>query len=127
MKLPGVCVLNQNKDFKRVYYRGKNQCHSALISYVLKNRAGCLRIGVAASKKTGGAVRRNRARRLIKEAFRHIAPDLRKDAGYDIVFVARARTSHMKMWDVLEIMRMHMDKAGLLLREAGDGKTGRML
>lgn len=120
MKLPGICVLNQNTDFKRVYYRGKNQCHPALISYVLKNRAGCLRIGITASKKTGGAVKRNRARRIIKEAFRHLAPELRQNAGYDVVFVARAKTSRMKMWDVLEVMRMHMDKAGLLARNVGN-------
>ncbi|MBX7213098.1 MAG: ribonuclease P protein component [Thermoflexales bacterium] len=44
------------------------------------------RIGLIASRRVGGAVERNRARRILREALRHLAPDVAPD--WDLVFVA---------------------------------------
>lgn len=62
-------VLNRNNDFRRIYARGKVQAGPILVTYVCKNRAGRPGVGITVSKKVGKAVRRNRARRVIREAY----------------------------------------------------------
>ena len=56
-------VLNKNREFTRLYARGKSYVHPHLVLYVAKNRLGVTRVGLTATKKVGGAVQRNRARR----------------------------------------------------------------
>lgn len=105
-------TLKENRDFRRLYGRGRSFPHPALVTYAMKNRAGCSRIGITASKKLGGAVQRNRARRIIAAAYRELAPAL--NGSYDFVFVARARTLRLKSTDVLRVMRAHLRAFGAL-------------
>ena len=60
--------LTRNSDFARAYKRGKSYVHHHVVLYVNKNRVGHTRVGITASKKIGGAVQRNRARRVIRHA-----------------------------------------------------------
>ena len=90
-------TLNLNSDFRRVYARGKVYTDPALVTYVLKNRAGICRIGITASKKIGNAVQRNRARRVIRAAT-EMLPGIA--GGYDIVFVARTKTIRKKSTEI---------------------------
>ncbi len=106
-------TLKLNKEFRRAYGRGRSFVAPALVTYVLPNRQNRVRVGVTTGKKVGCAVKRNRARRVIMAAFRAILPDIR--AGYDIVFVARARTPEVKSGECLAAMRRHLGSAGVLL------------
>ena len=54
-------VLNKNREFTRLYARGKSYVHPHLVLYVAKNRLGVTRVGLTATKKVGGAVQRNRS------------------------------------------------------------------
>ena len=54
-------------------------------------RMGYTRLGITTSKKIGKAVQRNRARRLIKTAYRNLLPEIAP--GYDIVVVARTKAT----------------------------------
>ena len=112
-------VLKQNSDFRRAYGRGKSYSDPALVTYVLKNnRAGICRMGITTSKKIGNAVERNRARRVIREAF------LSQDApqgSFDIVFVARTKTVHKKSTDISIIMRKHLISAGVIRNAEENG------
>ena len=56
------------------------------------------RLGIVASKKVGNAVKRNRAKRVIREAFRLSESQLKLKTSkrYDFVFVARAKTPYLK-------------------------------
>ena len=110
--MSGFETLKSNTDFRRTYGRGKAYTNPALVTYVNKNRAGICRVGITTSKKIGNAVQRNRARRIIRAAFAPLAKEIRP--GYDIVFVARTKTVYKKSTDLLEIMRKHLDSAGLL-------------
>ena len=47
--------LNQNKDFKRLYYKGKSVQKPVLVVYAMKNRAGLCRVGITTGKKIGSA------------------------------------------------------------------------
>ena len=105
-------VLNQNKDFKTLYYRGKSQVHPLLVTYVRKTNRAETRVGITVSKKVGTAVKRSRCRRVIRAAYRFLRCNVRD--GYDIVFVARTRTAFVKSDEVLRVMRTHLKSLGVL-------------
>ena len=105
-------VLNCNKDFRTLYYRGKSQVHPALVTYVRRNRLGRPRAGITTGKKIGNAVCRNRCRRIICEAYRHLLPSI--EGGWDFVFVARGRTLSMKSTDLERVMSAQLRAAGVL-------------
>ncbi len=87
--MKSTLMLTENRDFKRLYARGKSVAHALFVVYYAKNRLGTGRLGITVNKKFGKAVRRNRARRLLKESYRLLEPAV--VPGYDIVLVARAR------------------------------------
>lgn len=105
-------ILKENKDFRRVYYRGKSEASSCLVTYAMRNGLKETRIGITSGKKIGGAVQRNRARRVIRAAFSEIESQC--VSGYDIVFVARTRTTHVKMQSVLADMKNHFEILGVI-------------
>ena len=105
-------TLKLNGDFRRAYGRGKSLTAPALVTYALRNRAGKCRYGITASKKVGNAVQRNRSRRVIREAFRTLDKPLR--GNWDIVFVARGRTKHMKSTELQNIMRAQLKQLGVI-------------
>lgn len=101
-----------NKDFRRVYGRGHSYVSPVLVSYILPNKSGKLRYGITTGKKVGGAVERNRARRVIAAAFRECANSIECN-GADIVFVARTRTVSSKSTFVAAAMKKHLMSDGL--------------
>lgn len=107
-----IITLNRNSDFRRLYARGKSGTNPALVTYVLKNRAGICRFGITTSKKIGNAVERNRSRRVIRAAFRELAP--RIQGNWDIVLVARGRTKYCKSTKILRIMEEQLKSAGVI-------------
>jgi ribonuclease P protein component len=83
-------VLRKNKNFQTVYRHGKSYANRLAVLYVLpqpKNTASRRRAGFVAGKKLGGAVVRNRVKRLMKEAYR--LNQSRLVEGVDLVFVGR--------------------------------------
>lgn len=103
--------LRRNSEFGRVYTRGKSYVHPDLVLYVLKTRGKRTRVGLTATKKIGHAVVRNRARRVLKAAIdEHLDRDI---GGYDLVFVARARTPLRKSWQVSRSVAKLFAAAGL--------------
>lgn len=105
-------VLNRNGDFRALYHRGKSQVHSALVTYVHKSRFGIPRVGITTGKKVGGAVQRNRCRRIIREAYRGLLPQIA--GGWNIVFVARQRTGEMKSTQIRLIMEAQLKALGVI-------------
>lgn len=105
-------TLKENKDFRRLYYRGKSLASPVLVTYVMKSRSAETRIGITSGKKIGCAVERNRARRVIRAAFSCL--EGRLCGNYDIVFVARTKTTEVKMQQVLEDMEAQLKSLGVL-------------
>lgn len=104
-------TLKENRDFHRLYNKGKSYVSPVLVTYILKNKSDNLRYGITTGKKIGNAVKRSRARRVIRAAFRETAPFLEK--GIDIVFVARGRTPYVKSTEIKKAMEAHFKKAGV--------------
>ena len=77
--------IRQRADFKRIYELGRRLQGKYSTIFLIPNELGFGRLGIAATRKLGGAVERNRAKRLIREVFRRnkIAQ------GFDIVVVPR--------------------------------------
>jgi ribonuclease P protein component len=77
--------IRRRADFQQVYLQGTRVHGRYGTVFVLANRLSVGRLGIAATKKLGGAVQRNRAKRLIREVFRRnkIAP------GFDVVVVPK--------------------------------------
>src|SRR5882757_5730514 len=81
--------LRRPADFQRVYDRRRSISDGWLIVYACENGLPHLRLGLSVSRKYGGAVQRNRLRRLYREAFRLTRPEL--PAGLDLVLIPRRR------------------------------------
>ncbi len=105
-------TLKKNSDFRRLYMRGRSFASPVLVTYVMKNRCGSVRIGITTGKKIGKAVLRNRARRIIREAFRTLSGEI--GTGVDLVFVARTKTPFVKSNDILRSMKKELKDAGVL-------------
>ena len=84
--------ITRSGDFDAVYRRGRSAANRHLVVYAFArdDRPGDApaRLGLSVSKKVGGAVERNRIKRLLREAFWAAAGELRP--GHDFVIVARA-------------------------------------
>ena len=82
-------------------------------------------MGLTVTKKTGGAVERNRIRRRLREALRH-ADALPTDSDTDYVIVARRDTLSIPFQSLIAELRATVRKAGAQLRKPrGPGKDAR--
>jgi ribonuclease P protein component len=79
--------LRRPSDFKRVYDRRRSVSDEWLIVYACENQLPHLRLGLSVSRKFGGAVQRNRLRRLYREAFRLTRAEM--PVGLDLVLIPR--------------------------------------
>ncbi|MBR2041852.1 MAG: ribonuclease P protein component [Oscillospiraceae bacterium] len=104
--------IKRNNDFLRLYRRGKSAADSHLICYVAPNKSGKIRLGITTSKKIGNAVRRNRARRVLRAAFREVLPEIKP--GFDIILVARTKTTFTKSTALTPILTAQLRKLGAL-------------
>ncbi|NUO09701.1 MAG: ribonuclease P protein component [Candidatus Brocadia sp.] len=62
--------LTKSREFERVFHEGKVFKNDTVVLYVMPNDLQHSRLGLVVSKKVGNAVRRNRAKRLLREAYR---------------------------------------------------------
>lgn len=81
--------LKSNRDFRRLYARGKSAASPLLVVYCRKNGGSRNRLGLTVGTKVGKAVHRNRIRRRLREIYRLCEDRLK--CGFDIVVVARVR------------------------------------
>lgn len=105
-------TLKQNTDFHRAYGRGKSCASPVLVTYAVRNRCSCCRVGITTSKKIGTAVERNRCRRIIRAAFSAMKDEC--TGNFDIVFVARYKTKNVKTQDIIGPMRKQLQELGVI-------------
>jgi ribonuclease P protein component len=83
--------LSRSADFERVYREGHSHASRHLVVYVFprdgQEDGDDVRVGISVGRKVGGAVERNRLKRLLREAFTAVADDV--PSMHDFVVVAR--------------------------------------
>lgn len=77
--------VRKRADFERIYQTGTKRSGRLMTMFTRPREEGSARLGIAATRKIGGAVTRNRAKRLVRELFRHHKPS----TPVDVVVVPR--------------------------------------
>jgi len=92
-----VATLRNRAEFTAVQERGRRVSTPYFTMLGLPNARECDRLGIIASRKMGGAVQRNRAKRRLREIFRSEIPDQTQQAGapyVDLVLIPRREFVH---------------------------------
>lgn len=105
--------LRTSRDIQRVTRTGVRLPAGRVILFLAPGM-GRSRAAWVAGRKVGGAVSRNRARRLLREAWWALAPRIRD--GYDLVMVARRPMEGVKTHGLIEELEGVLEGAGVLRR-----------
>jgi len=109
-----VETLQKNWQFRACYaHRQKVVCDYAVVFYYKNPDAEGLQLGVVASKRVGGAVQRNRAKRLLREAARGVADRL-NNRDLWVVLVAKSAITGTTSQQVRDDIERRLTEAGLL-------------
>ena len=103
--------LTRSTDFKRVRRDGRSNAHPLIVLITLENNLPITRVGVAAGKRVGNAVKRNRAKRLMRAALRDLHPKIK--TGWDLIVIARTPIIQVKMPQVRDALQQLLQRAGL--------------
>jgi len=105
-------VLRRKNDFSAIYKKGKSVGDRYVVLFYRKNHLPYNRIAYLASKKVGNSVKRNRARRLMKESVR--LTEMEIPTGYDFIIIARNTITNAKCADVKKSFESALRRTGVV-------------
>ena len=105
-------VLRRKNDFSNIYKKGKSVGDRYVVVFYRPNHLTYSRKAFLASKKVGNSVKRNRARRLMKESYR--LSDLKIPEGYDLIFLARSTIINATCADVKKSLESAIRRTGVI-------------
>ena len=110
-------AIGENHLYSKAYAKGKKCVTKNAVVYVLKDykaskfekenpkKEKINRVGITVSKKLGGAVERNRVKRIFREAYRQLKKEEKIKCGFLLVFVARGATLGAKTQDLYKDLK----------------------
>lgn len=104
--------LTRSEDFKRVRLNGKSYAHPLLVLVTQNSESPLARVGVTAGKTTGSAVRRNLAKRLLREAMRPLLTSLA--SGWDLILIARPALVSATLEEIRAALMILLRRAKLI-------------
>ena len=105
--------LTRSEDFERARRFGRSYAHPLVVLVARKNDAGKARLGVAAGRTVGNAVKRNRAKRLLRAAMQNLVSSL--PPGWDVVLIARPPLASSNYAEVHAVLVTLLRRAELVL------------
>lgn len=94
--------LKKNCEFAAVCGNGKRRSGPFFNVYIKSNHSESVKMGVSVSKRIGNAVVRNKNKRRLREAFRHLLPNLK--SGIDVVITAKPPINNLDYAAITEEM-----------------------
>jgi ribonuclease P protein component len=111
--------LSRSADFDRVFRSGRSYASREFVLYVFpRGSDGAPRLGLSVSRKVGGAVERNRVKRLLREAWVELSQALPDDS--DVVVIARQDARALAEREGLSGVRRALSE---LVRQASGSRT----
>lgn len=107
--------LQKNRDFQRIYRRGKSLSTPCLVMLWTNAPKEELKFGFSVSKKVGKAVTRNRIRRQIREAVRVRIPEI--VPGHRLIFIARPAIVDVPFREITASVDRLLRQANLIKRD----------
>jgi ribonuclease P protein component len=105
--------LRRRAEFVRVAAKGRKvPVHGLVLQALARGDDGPSRVGFTVTRKVGGAVVRNRARRRLKEAARLLLCE-RPVVGFDLVLIGRDATNTRRFVHLVDDLRRALSKAGV--------------
>jgi ribonuclease P protein component len=105
-------TLRMNYEFSRVYHKGRFLSGRYTVLHYLRRGSQPNRLGVTASRRIKGSVRRNRIKRLLRESYRLVEDQLA--AGYDLILVGRETDGKPDFHAVSQEVGRLFQRSGLL-------------
>ena len=121
-------AIRENHLYSKAYSRGKKFVGRYVVVYLLPDYAAkklakanptgqmVNRVGITVTKKLGGAVVRNRAKRIIREGYLSSSKNCNIKKGFLVVLVARAGIVNAKSWNVASDMSMAFERLGMIVK-----------
>ena len=113
-RFPRNCRLTARRQFLEVYKRGHKVRRPSFTVFGLANDVGRCRIGLTVTRKIGGAVIRNRIKRVLREAFRR--HEMKLQRPMDLVFNAQRALSSMSADQIEREIRDAIAELGRVIR-----------
>ncbi len=104
--------LTRSDDVSRVRRSGKSYAHRLVVLMTQANERGGVHVAVVAGRTVGVAVKRNRAKRLLRAAMQSLIASV--TPGWDLVLVARAPLLSCDMFEAREALLTLLRRAELL-------------
>jgi len=105
-------TVKLNREFVYAYKKGKKTVSDCIVFHCYKNKKQKNCLGITVTKAVGKAHERNRAKRLIRAAFRECMPQT--ECGYNVIISARAKMAYVPYSKVVSAMKYCIEKSELV-------------
>lgn len=105
-------TVKLNREFTYAYRKGKKIVSDCMVFHYYKNKKGKNSLGITVSKAVGKAHDRNRAKRLIRAAYRECMP--KTECGYNVIIAARAALAHVPYSKAVSAMKYCIEKSDIV-------------